>query len=119
MSSLDSGTRWCAASLIAILALRLAWHAQVHAPASGHAVGAAAALLPLLPLVAAWAFKLRGLWIYGGIGAWVYLAHGVMEAVATPAERAWALAEAGLAAAYFFGLWLRLRAARVARSARD
>jgi uncharacterized membrane protein len=59
---------------------------------------------------------LRGLWIYGGIGAWVYFCHGAMEAFASPPERLWALAEALLAAAYFVGLWLRVRAARSQRA---
>ncbi len=74
--------------------------------------GVATLLLPLLPFVAAWAFKLRGLWIYAGIGVWVFLCHGGMEAVANPAERGWALAEVALAALYFAGLWLRTREAR-------
>ncbi len=112
MSRVDLGTRLCAVSLFGLLALRMLWHALVHASASGFAVGAAALLAPLLPFVAAWAFKLRGLWVYGGIAAWVYLAHGVMEAVATPAERVWALGEIALAAVYFVGLWLRVRGAR-------
>ncbi len=112
MSGADFGTRWCAAALFGLLALRVVWHALVHAPASGLAAGVATLLVPLLPFLAAWAFKLRGPWIYGGIAAWVYLAHGAMEAVAAPAERAWALGEVALAAAYFVGLWLRTRAGR-------
>lgn len=107
-----TGTRLCAVALLGLLLLRLAWHAVVHAPSIGMAPGAASVIWPLLPFVAAWAFKLRGLWIYGGIGVWVFLCHGGMEAVANPAERAWALAEMALATAYFFGLWLRTRAAR-------
>lgn len=116
MSRAEAGTRWCAGSLLALLLLKLAWHAAVHAPSSGFAAGAATTLLPLLPFLAAWAFKLRGLWIYGGIAAWVYLAHGAMEAVATPAERGWALGEVALAVAYFIGLWLRAQAARAQRA---
>lgn len=111
-----NGTRICAGALAGMLLLRLVWHGLVHAPVTGMASGIATALSPLLPLVAAWAFKLRGLWIYGGIGAWVYLCHGGMEMVANPAERGWALAEMALAALYFAGLWLRTREAR-ARSA--
>ena len=109
-----NGTRLCAISLAGLLLLRLVWHAVVHAPVTGMASGVATLLLPLLPFVAAWAFKLRGLWIYGGIAAWVYLCHGGMEAVANPAERGWALAEVALASLYFAGLWLRVRAARAA-----
>ncbi|MBK9656603.1 MAG: DUF2069 domain-containing protein [Rhodanobacteraceae bacterium] len=108
-----NGTRVCALALLALLLLRLVWHAVVHAPVTGMASGVATLLLPLLPFVAAWAFKLRGMWIYAGIGVWVYLCHGGMEAVANPAERAWALAEVALAALYFAGLWLRTREARV------
>jgi uncharacterized membrane protein len=106
------GTRLCAGSLLGLLMLRLVWHALVHAPAIGIAAGVATILVPLLPFIAAWAFKLRGLWIYGGIAAWVYLVHGAMEAVATPAERGWALGEIALAAVYFVGLWMRARAGR-------
>jgi uncharacterized membrane protein len=116
MSRVDLGTRWCAASLFGLLALRVVWHALVHAPASGLAAGVATLLVPLLPFLAAWAFKLRGLWVYGGIAAWVYLAHGAMEAVVAPAERAWALGEVALASAYFAGLWLRVRGARDERA---
>ena len=109
-----NGTRLCAMALAGLLLLRLVWHAVVHAPATGMASGVATLLLPLLPFVAAWAFKLRGPWIYGGIAAWVYLCHGGMEAVANPAERGWALTEVALASLYFTGLWLRVRAARAA-----
>ena len=110
-----SGARLCALSLVAILLLRLGWHVSVHAEASGLAAGLAAILLPLLPYCAALAFRLRGPWIYGGIAAWVYFCHGAMEAFATPNERGWALAEAGLALVYFLGLWLRTREGARAR----
>lgn len=111
-----NGSRLCALALVSIVLLRLSWHAAMHATSSGMAAGAAAALLPLLPFVAAWAFKLRGLWIYGGIGAWVYFCHGAMEAFATPAERGWALGETILATLYFVGLWLRVKEQRQART---
>lgn len=111
-----SPARICAASLTALVLLRLAY-AWAIAPDVRAAAGfAAVALAPLLPFVAAWAFRLRGLWIYGGIAAWVYLAHGAMEAFATPAVRAWALAEVALASVYFIGLWRRTRELKAARA---
>lgn len=112
-----SGGRLCALSLAGMVLLRIVWHVSVHAETSGLAAGMAALLLPLLPYCAALAFRLRGPWIYGGIAAWVYFCHGAMEAFATPDERLWALAEAALAMLYFGGLWLRTRAAKMARVA--
>ncbi|HWS27495.1 MAG TPA: DUF2069 domain-containing protein [Xanthomonadales bacterium] len=109
-----NGTRLCAVALAGLLLLRLVWHAVEHAPLTGMASGVATLLLPLLPFFAAFAFKLRGPWIYGGIAAWVYLCHGGMEAVANPPERGWALAEMALASLYFAGLWLRVREAKAA-----
>lgn len=111
-----SPARICATSLAGLVLLRLAYAAAI-TPDARAAVGfAAIALAPLLPFVAAWAFRLRGLWIYGGIAAWVYLAHGAMEAYATPAVRGWALAEIALASIYFVGLWRRSRELKAARA---
>ncbi len=111
-----SPARICAISLAGLVLLRLAYAAAVTPDALAAAGFAAIALAPLLPFVAAWAFRLRGLWIYGGIAAWVYLAHGAMEAFATPAVRGWALAEIALASIYFVGLWRRTRELKAARA---
>lgn len=111
-----SPARICAISLAGLVLLRLAYAAAVAPDVRAAAGFAAIALAPLLPFVAAWAFRLRGLWIYGGIAAWVYLAHGAMEAFATPAVRGWALAEIALASIYFVGLWRRSRELKAARA---
>lgn len=111
-----NATQWCAASLAALVLLRLAYAWAIAATPDAAAGHAAIALVPLLPFVAAWAFRLRGLWVYGGIAAWVYLSHGVMEAWATPSVRGWALAETALATVYFSAFWWRTRALRAARA---
>ncbi|GMU43376.1 MAG: DUF2069 domain-containing protein [Xanthomonadales bacterium] len=109
---MNTATRLCAASLAALVLLRLAYAWAISATPADVAGHAAIALAPLLPFVAAWAFRLRGLWIYGGIAAWVYLSHGVMEAWATPPVRAWALVETVLATLYFAAMWERTRRMR-------
>lgn len=109
-----NATRWCAATLLALVAVRVAWAIAWQAPALPAAAGI---LWPLLPFVAALAFGLRGVWIYAGIGAGIYFCHGVMEAWATPDARGWALGEALLAVGYFLAYWRRALGLRAAARA--
>ena len=110
-----SATRWCVLTLLALLLNKVLWLNAGSAIQSGFAASLATALLPFLPFAAALAFKLRGLWIYAGIGVWIYFCHGAMEAVANPDARVWAGLEVLLSTAYFVALTWRIRAEKRAR----
>ncbi len=107
--------RWCAASLVALLLNKVLWLNAGDALDGGVAASLAIALLPFLPFAAALAFKLRGVWIYAGIGVWIYFCHGAMEAVVSPDQRVWALLEVALSTLYFVALAWRIRAEKQAR----
>lgn len=82
----------------ALALLQLAWHGWTHPPERvDTTVVLLLALLPLaLPLLA-WRRGVRRMLLWAGIAALAYFAHGVMEAWAAPAVRAFAVAEAVLA----------------------
>lgn len=109
--------RLCGLSLALLLVLRLGWSWQLHAGSERLAWSWLLALLPLLPFLAAWLLRLRGLWIYGGIAALWWFCHGVMEAWAEPSARSLAYAEIALSLLYFAGLLWRQWLDRVARRA--
>jgi|CXWL01.1.fsa_nt_gi uncharacterized membrane protein len=109
--------RLCQFALAGLILLNLWWHGVARVSSAGAASDLGLALLPLLPVTAAWAFKLAGPWIYGGIAAWIYFCHGVMEAWVDPGARVLASAEIGLTLIYFAGLYLRTRELRAAKRA--
>jgi uncharacterized membrane protein len=102
-------TRWCVLSVVALVLLKLVWHGYAWPPEGGWRAGVASALLPMLPLGAALAFRLRGALIYAGIGVWIGFCHGVMEAYAAPEQRLWACAEIMISLAFFAGIAMRAR----------
>ena len=109
------GTHLCQLALAGLILLQLLWHGWAN-PIPAQALGdLSLALLPLLPIASAWAFKGKGPWVYGGIAALIYFCHGVMEAVVTPATRVWSVTEVLLCLVYFAGLHLRTRALRAAK----
>lgn len=108
--------RLCQFALTGLIALNLYWHGWANPSTSDALSDLGLALLPLLPVSAAWAFKLRGPWVYGGIAALVYFCHGVMEATVTPQTRLLSGAEILLSLIYFVGLHLRTRELRRARA---
>lgn len=107
--------RLAAAALAALLALQWLWHAWL-APPSGPPAWLVATLfsLPLLPPAIAFLRARSNAALWAGIVALPYFCHGVAEAWASPAQRALALAETGLALALVLasswpGLQARLR----------
>lgn len=112
---MSRGTLLCQFALAGLIVLQLMWHGWAN-PIPAEALGnLSLALLPLLPIAGAWAFKGKGPWVYGGIAGLIYFCHGVMEAVVTPATRGWSLSEVALCLVYFAGLHLRTRALRAAK----
>lgn len=107
--------RACALMLAALVVLRLAWPDLSGAVAPDRFAAALLTLLPLLPFLAAWVFRLRGLWIYGGIAVLVYFCHGVMEAWVLPQQRWLALTEVVLSLGYFAAVYWRTALQRRAR----
>ncbi len=114
-SSIRIGTRLCQLALTGLIVLQLLWHGWANPVPAEAAADLSLALLPLLPIAAAWAFKGKGPWVYGGIAALIYFCHGVMEAVVTPATRGWSGTEVALCLVYFAGLHLRTRGFRAAK----
>lgn len=110
-----TAVRWCASLLLSVVLLRLAWAAAGDTPLAAAAAGT---LWPLLPFAAAFAFRMRGMWLYGGIAAGIWFCHGVMEAWATPGALAWGIVEALLSAGYFVAYWRRALALRAAAALR-
>jgi len=111
---MKTGTRLCQLALAGLIVLQLLWHGWAN-PAPDAAAQLSLALVPLLPISAAFAFRLKGPWVYGGIAALIYFSHGVMEATVTPSTRGWSVAEIALCLAYFGGLHLRTRESRSAK----
>ncbi|MFW5816573.1 MAG: DUF2069 domain-containing protein [Wenzhouxiangella sp.] len=96
---------WCRWSLLGLVLVQLAWFGWL-LPPEGSARGAALLLAagPLalaLPMV--WRLKPRAL-VLTGLLLLIYFSIGVMEAWASPAARAPALAQIALVLVYFTGL---------------
>lgn len=96
---------WCRWSLLALLAVQLAWFGWLHPPQHMATLAAvlitAGPLLLLLPF--AWTLKPRAL-VVTGLVLLLYFLVGVTEALANPEVRALALAQVVLVLGYFTGL---------------
>lgn len=96
---------WCRWSLVGLLLLQLAWFGWLVPPeGSARIVALLLAAGPLaLALPYAWSLRPRSL-VVTGLLLLIYFSIGVMEAWASPALRAPALAQIVLVLAYFTGL---------------
>ena len=90
--------RVAAATIVALAALQLAWHAWLFPPATVSPWGLAALFVaPLLPALALLVVRRARAPFWGALAALLYFCHGVMIAWAAPAERGLGLAESALA----------------------
>lgn len=98
---------------VALGGLMLAWFAWLSpAHAFGYWTGITLAVLPLLILAVPLWRGARTAYGWTGFVALGYMAHGLTEAVANPADRLLATAEAGIAIALLLSVSMALRARR-------
>lgn len=110
------GTRICMAALLALVALKLVW-SGLHGKTDGAlALGIVGILVPLLPALAAAAFRLRGFWVYAGFAPMWFFCHGVMELMAGN-HLLLASIEVMLSLLFFGGYWLRTKSIKQAKAA--